>query len=1106
MMHWTNNTSLHNPPLENDCLDYGQRVKLNGLNDYTIKVINKGFMAKHNPSNSAGFLSYLCLKFIYRASDLTMCLWKYGLHNGLSNNKYMKMYNGNGKKVLNIYHQNIPGVTMSDEMVKINLEIILDKYKPDVLFISEISPDRIENLNFLDYELVRGIIDIKDVKEPRMCVLVSQRVRHKVIEIKTQIPCVCIEINNTKVIGLYREWSNIVRDPKDPKRFKTSEYNNPQKRLKTLTSVLRRLSGSITIVGDFNWCAIDTIRNENPTQRKNDSLRKIWDDDVGSRGYVQLIKKFTRFNKKDRATCLDHIWTNNNKNISTTYNLRAILTDHHLIGFRLILNRDARSPKINKIRKLQNIRDIDFYRTWEALGPLEILYEHNPQVKVELFTKNLLTTIEHLAPVKVSKHRTNFMPWWNNVIQSHKEYADWLLDKYLSTKDKEDERKFKLQSNRLRKAMKYARDKYFEEKYDCLSELNGQKKAWNYMLTDAALRTDTEKQIMLQVEGKGLLNTDALCADELNVYFKAKVKKLEEQTRPSIEKCEEYAREYVSECLKRGTNSPMKSFNFRQVSTTEVLEIIKSLNNTGAIGVDQIPIKIIKRFSWILCVYIRDIINTCIIHSVYPSAWKHGLIRPLPKKGDLLNPKNWRPIVLNSNLSKCLEKALNYQLKSHLEEMGVLSETQHAYRNNKSCLSAWIEIDTHVQRARDKGKVCALMCTDQSAAFNLVKAEIIMAKLKAYGLEKHARAIIKDYLTGRKTQTVIGNHRSPEITLDSGVGEGSIVGPLFFISVLADVEVVALRAKNSLKNKGKEVEIFIISYADDVSAIIVTDDEESMQDAVDTLIKEFEEYFSSAGLSMNPSKSELIVFRNRGQYNKIVKQRDLYVAGQKEADKVKLLGVTVTSEYKFTEHAKIVCDKLTYKAAALHRIARHVKPDLLRMAADSLLRGTLSYALEIYGRDKLIRKTVQKAYNRGIRTTTCSETTASIAPLLHKLGWLNMNCQYKLSQVTMLFRLMRTGFSRAAYDVLVRGQLKVSPEVKSEIERVKKLKIDWKPRVRAGLDAWINVSVQVFNDLDAFKYTALILGNKGENKVSYAEAEKNLRDQIIKKFENGNIN
>ena len=1103
----TNKTLPESSPYYKDCLENGQRIKNNGHDNYSKTAINIGFMANqtNNPSNSAGFPSHRCLKFTSNVNKMCMYLWKHGCVVGMANNKYMKMYNGNGKKVLNVYHQNIPGVTMSDEMVKINLELILEKYRPDVLFISEISPDRVKNLNIPDYDHICGNVDIKDIKEPRMCALVSKRVRYKIFEIKTQIPCVGIEINNTKVIGLYREWFNIVKDPNNPKKFKTSSYNNPQKRLKTLTSVLKSLSGHVVVTGDFNWCAIDTIRNENPTQRKNDSLRKIWDDDIASKGYIQLIKKFTRFNKNDRATCLDHIWTNNNKNIPTTYNSRAILTDHHLIGFRLVLNRDVRSPKINKIRKLDNIRDIDFYREWEALGSLEILYEQNPQKKVDLFSSNLLTVLERLAPVKVSRHRTNFMPWWNVVIQSHKEYADWLLDKFLSTKDKEDERKYKRQSGKLRKAMKYARDKYFDEKYDCFKEPNGQKKAWNYMLTDAALRTDEEKQIMLNVNGK-LLNTDAECADELNIYFKSKVKKLEEQTSPSVTKCEEYAREYVNECLKRGTNNPMKGFNFRQVSTTEVFEIIKSLNNTGAIGVDQIPVKIIKRFAWILCVYIRDIINTCIVHSVYPTAWKHGLIRPLPKKGDLMNPKNWRPIVLNSNLSKCLEKALNSQLKNHLEEMGVLSETQHAYRNNKSCMSAWVEIDTHVQRARDRGKVCALMCTDQSAAFNLVKADIILAKLKVYGVDKQTLSMIKDYLTGRKTQTVIGNHRSPEITLDSGVGEGSIVGPLFFISVLADVEVVALRATRVLRSGGKEVEIYIISYADDVSAILVTDNEQIMQEAVDTLLKEFQDYFSSAGLSMNPSKSELIVFRNRGQYNKIIKERDLYVAGQKESLKVKLLGVTVTSEYKFNEHAKIVCSKLVYKAAALQRISRHVKPDLLKMAADSLLRGTLTYALEIYGRDKLIRKTVQKAYNRGIRVTTCSEPTASIAPLLDRLGWLNLNCQYKLLQVTMLFRLMRTGFSRAAYDVLVRGQLKVSPEVKSEISRVKKLKIDWKTRVRAGQDAWINVSAQIFNELDAFQYSALISGKKGKNKASYEEAEIKLRRSIIKKFENGNIN
>ena len=87
---------------------------------------------------------------------------------------------------------------------------------------------------------------------------------------------------------------------------------------------------------------------------------------------------------------------------------------------------------------------------------------------------------------------------------------------------------------------------------------------------------------------------------------------------------------------------------------------------------------------------------------------------------------------------------------------------------------------------------------------------------------------------------------------------------------------------------------------------------------------------------------------------------------------------------------------------------------------------------------------------------------------------------------------MRTGFSRAAYDVLVRGQLKVSPEVKSEILRVKKLKIDWKTRVRAGQDAWINVSAQIFNELDAFQSRANL-----QRHLTRTSKYNNLSEQIL---------
>ena len=181
---------------------------------------------------------------------------------------------------------------------------------------------------------------------------------------------------------------------------------------------------------------------------------------------------------------------------------------------------------------------------------------------------------------------------------------------------------------------------------------------------------------------------------------------------------------------------------------------------------------------------------------------------------------------------------------------------------------------------------------------------------------------------------------SPEIKLDSGVGEGSVVGPLFFISVLADVEVVAIRATKIMHEKEKSVEIYICSYADDVSAVVVADDEDTLEESVNVLLEEFKKYFSSCGLAMNPSKSELIVFRNRGLHNKIQKLRDLYVCGQKESEKVKLLGITVNNQYDFRGHVKNVVIKLKYKSMCLKRISDLIPMDTLRMIGDSILRGT----------------------------------------------------------------------------------------------------------------------------------------------------------------------
>ena len=45
----------------------------------------------------------------------------------------------------------------------------------------------------------------------------------------------------------------------------------------------------------------------------------------------------------------------------------------------------------------------------------------------------------------------------------------------------------------------------------------------------------------------------------------------------------------------------------------------------------------------------------------------HVLQSTVPQAGDLLETKNWRPVVILTATSKCLERVLKHQIKQHLE-------------------------------------------------------------------------------------------------------------------------------------------------------------------------------------------------------------------------------------------------------------------------------------------------------------------------------------------------------------------------------------------------------------------------------------------------------